>query len=189
MGVDFRVAEAVDFDVADLWRGAEEVFQAEPRVLGGQVTARNQHGRSSRHTQPPCEQELASSSPSLSGRVGVKRFQTAPSRRSDVGCHSQGPRFSSGSALGPSHDGIRRMRRTNLPTRPCRKTYGRHKELETDSPHPSSLRGHRSTGRRNSGFLLLCFYCAQLAVRFPVMWPQLLLWSNETRCHPPTCDA
>jgi hypothetical protein len=33
---------------------------------------------------------------------------------------SQGPRFSSGSALGPSHDGIRRMRRTNLPTRPCR---------------------------------------------------------------------
>ncbi len=69
-----------------------------------------------------------SSTPSLSGRVGVKRFQTAPSRRSDVGCHSQGPRFSSGSALGPSHDGIRRMRRTNLPTRPCRKTYGRHKE-------------------------------------------------------------
>ena len=53
MGVDFRVAEAVDFDVADLWRGAEEVFQAEPRVLGGQVTARNQHGRSSRYTQPP----------------------------------------------------------------------------------------------------------------------------------------
>ena len=38
MGVDFRVAEAVDFDAADLWRGAEEVFQAEPRVLGGQVT-------------------------------------------------------------------------------------------------------------------------------------------------------
>jgi hypothetical protein len=42
--------------------------------------------------------------------------------------HSQGPRFSSGSALGPSHDGIRRMRRTNLPRRPCRKTYGRHKD-------------------------------------------------------------
>jgi hypothetical protein len=48
--------------------------------------------------------------------------------RSDVGCHSQGPRFSSGSALGPSHDGIRRMRRTNLQRRPCRKTYGRHKD-------------------------------------------------------------
>jgi len=42
--------------------------------------------------------------------------------------HSQGARFSSGSALGPSHDGIRRMRRTNLPTRPCRKTYGRHRD-------------------------------------------------------------
>jgi hypothetical protein len=23
----------------------------------------------------------------------------------------------------------------------------------------------------------------------PVMWPQLLPWSSETRCHPPTCDA
>jgi hypothetical protein len=49
-------------------------------------------------------------------------------RRSGVGCSSQGPRFSSGSALGPSHDGIRRMRRTNLRRRPCRKTYGRHKD-------------------------------------------------------------
>ena len=49
-------------------------------------------------------------------------------RRSGVGCHSQGPRFSSGSALWPSHDGIRRMRRTNLLTRPCRKTYGRNKD-------------------------------------------------------------
>src|SRR6266568_5024696 len=48
-------------------------------------------------------------------------------RRSGVGCHSQDPRFSSGSALWPSHDGIRRMRRTNLPRRPC-KTYGRHKD-------------------------------------------------------------
>ena len=42
--------------------------------------------------------------------------------------HSQGPRFSSGSALGPSHDGIRRMRRTNLQRRPCHKTYGRHQD-------------------------------------------------------------
>jgi len=49
-------------------------------------------------------------------------------RRSDVGSHSQGPRFSSGSALGPSHDGIRRMRRTNLQRRPCHKTYGRHQD-------------------------------------------------------------
>src|SRR6516162_1230488 len=46
-----------------------------------------------------------SSSPSLSGRVGVKHFQTAPSIW--CRCHSQGPRFSSGSALWPSHDGIR----------------------------------------------------------------------------------
>jgi hypothetical protein len=41
---------------------------------------------------------------------------------------SQGARFSSGSALGPSHDGITRMRRTNLRRRPCRKTSGRHKD-------------------------------------------------------------
>src|SRR5258708_22904590 len=72
-----------------------------------------------------------------SGRVGVNRVETATSRRSDVGCHSQGPRFSSGSALGPSHDGIRRMRRTNLPTRPCRKTYGMHKDSKrTRLIHP-----------------------------------------------------
>jgi hypothetical protein len=67
-----------------------------------------------------------SSSPSLSGRVGVKHFQTAPSIW--CRCHSQGPRFSSGSALWPSHDGIRRMQRTNLQRRPCRKTYGRHQD-------------------------------------------------------------
>src|SRR3979411_3364016 len=48
--------------------------------------------------------------------------------------HSQGARFSSGSALGPSHDGIRRMRRTNLPTRPCRKTYGRHRDSKRNRP-------------------------------------------------------
>jgi hypothetical protein len=45
-----------------------------------------------------------------------------------------GPRFSSGSAPGPSHDGIRRMRRTNLQRRPCRKTYGRHKDSKRTRP-------------------------------------------------------
>jgi hypothetical protein len=33
MGVDFRVAEAVDSIAADLWRSAEEMLQADPRVL------------------------------------------------------------------------------------------------------------------------------------------------------------
>jgi hypothetical protein len=80
--------------------------------------------------------------------------------------HLQGPRFSSGSALWPSHDGIRRMRWTNLTIRPCRKSYGRHKDSKRTRLHPSSLRGHRSTDRRNSRFLLLCFYCAQLAERY-----------------------
>jgi hypothetical protein len=41
---------------------------------------------------------------------------------------SQGAPFSSGSALGPSHDGITRMRRTNLRRGPYRKTSGRHKD-------------------------------------------------------------
>jgi hypothetical protein len=67
-------------------------------------------------------------------------------RRSDVGCHSQGPRFSSGSALGPSHDGIRRMRRTNLQRRPCRKTYGGHQDSKrTRLIHrPAGTSLHRS---------------------------------------------
>jgi hypothetical protein len=66
-------------------------------------------------------------SASLSGRVGVKRFSDC-SVDPVWDVHSQGARFSSGSALGPSHDGITRMRRTNLRRRPCRKTSGRHKD-------------------------------------------------------------
>jgi hypothetical protein len=60
--------------------------------------------------------------------------------------HSQGPCFSSGSALGPSHDGIRRMRRTNLQRRPCRKTYGSHKDSKrTRLIHrPCGTSRHRS---------------------------------------------
>ena len=57
-----------------------------------------------------------------------------------------GPRFSSGSALGPSHDGIRRMRRTNLQRRPCHKTYGRHQDSKrTRLIHrPAGTSLHRS---------------------------------------------
>ena len=61
-------------------------------------------------------------------RGGLVSSAFRPLRRCGVGCHSQGPRFSSGSTLWPSHDGIRRMRRTNLPRRPCRETCGRHKD-------------------------------------------------------------
>ncbi len=55
-------------------------------------------------------------------------------------CRSQGSGFSSGSALRPSHDGIRRMRRNDLgDVLAVRLTEGtRH---STNSPHPSSLRG------------------------------------------------
>jgi hypothetical protein len=90
-------------------------------------------------------------------------------RRSGVGCHSQDPRFSSGSALWPSHDGIRRMRRTNLPRRPCRKTYGRHK----DSKRTRLI--HRPCGDIAPPvggihvFSCRVFYCAQLAVRYDMM--------------------
>jgi len=82
--------------------------------------------------------------PSLLGRVGVKRF-------SDFSIDSvlisvAGPRFSSGSALRPSHDGIRRLGWNDLlNVLAVRQTAGtRHK---TDSPQPSSLRRtslHRS---------------------------------------------
>jgi len=64
------------------------------------------------------------------------------------------PRFSSGSALWPSHDGIRRMRRTNLTIRPCRKTYGRHQDSKRTRLIHRPLRGHRSTGSAEFSFLL-----------------------------------
>ncbi len=99
---------------------------------------------------------------SLSGRVGVKRFQTAPSilvfdatRRILASLrdrHFGPPMMGSGGCGGP----ISRYVLTVRATAGIR--------LETDSPHPSSLRGHRSTDRRNSGFLLV-FYCAHLAMR------------------------
>jgi hypothetical protein len=34
MGVDFRVAEAVDFDVADLWRVPKKFFKQNPAYWG-----------------------------------------------------------------------------------------------------------------------------------------------------------
>ena len=145
------------------------------RELRAPSTERLSVRRSGLH-QP--SQPLTNMSASLSGRVGVKHFQTAPSIW--CRCHSQGPRFSSGSALWPSHDGIRRMRRTNLQRRPCRKTYGRHQ----DSKRVASsivLRGHRSTGRRNSGFLHV-FYCAQLAVRYGMMSVTNVHWRHGRSC-------
>src|SRR5919201_96807 len=71
-------------------------------------------------------------------------------------------RFSSGSALWPCHDGIRRMRRTNLTTRPCRKTYGRHQDSKrTRLIHRPC--GDRSTGSAEFSFLLslLCRFCCR----------------------------
>jgi hypothetical protein len=105
---------------------------------------------------------FGSSNPSLSGRVGVKRFQTAPSiwfemftRRvlaSLRDWHFGPPMMGSGGCGGPISRYVLAVRATAGI------------RLETDSPHPSSLRGHRSTDRRNSGFLLV-FYCAHLAMR------------------------
>jgi hypothetical protein len=165
-------------------------------------------------------------------------------RRSWFRCHSQGPRFLRDRHFGPPMMGLGGcggpISRYVLAVRA---TAGI--RLETDSPHPSSLRGHRSTDRRNSGFLLV-FYCAHLAMRrrhderhkcastdgrscllgraersspkaaqrratgagldgeradrahpcgcdahhhLTLTPPQLLPWSSETQCHPPTCDA
>src|SRR5438132_14255697 len=58
----------------------------------------------------------------------------------------------------PSHDGIRRMRRTNLGQRARPQTWGSTRNT-TDSPHPSSLRGHRSADRRNSPFSCRLLFC------------------------------
>jgi hypothetical protein len=78
--------------------------------------------------------------------------------RSWFRCHSQGPRFSSGSALWPSHDGIRRMRWTNLTIRPCRKSYGRYQTRNglASSIVPAGTSFHRSAEFRFSPRVLLC---------------------------------
>jgi hypothetical protein len=99
---------------------------------------------------------------SLSGRVGVKHFQTARSilvfdatRRVLASLrdrHFGPPMMGLGGCGGPISRYVLAVRATAGI------------RLETDSPHPSSLRGHRSTDRRNSGFLLV-FYCAHLAMR------------------------
>jgi hypothetical protein len=103
-----------------------------------------------------------STRPSLSGRVGVKHFQTARSilvfdatRRVLASLrdrHFGPPMMGLGGCGGPISRYVLAVRATAGI------------RLETDSPHPSSLRGHRSTDRRNSGFLLV-FYCAHLAMR------------------------
>jgi hypothetical protein len=80
--------------------------------------------------------------------------------------HSQGPRFSSGLELGPSHDGIRRMRRTNLPTRPCRKTYGgRHKDSKRTRLIHRPCRDIAPPVGGIRGFSVVLYY-AQLGVRY-----------------------
>src|SRR2546430_10663770 len=88
---------------------------------------------------------------SLSGRVGVKRFQTAPSilvLMSLAGIlaslrdrHSGPPMMGSEGCGGPISRYVLAIRRQAS-------------RLETDSPHPSSLRGHRSTGSAEFSFLL-----------------------------------
>src|SRR4051794_3568304 len=91
----------------------------------------------------PCARPTHPVAPLL-GRVVVKRFQTFPI--DPVGRRSQGPRFSSGSALRPSHDGIRRMRWNDLSYVVAVRSTARTSD-RTDSPQPSSLRGtslHRS---------------------------------------------
>jgi hypothetical protein len=61
-----------------------------------------------------------------------------------VGCSLAGSSLLFGIGLRPSHDGIRRMRRTNLPTRPCRKAYGRHRDSKRTRLIHRPCGGHRS---------------------------------------------
>ena len=100
---------------------------------------------------------------SFSNRGGLVSIAFRLLGRSDVGCHSQvlaslrdrhlgPPMMGSGGCGGPIYRGVLAIRLTA--------------GIRTRNGLASSivLRGHRSTGRRNSRFS--CFYCAQLAVRY-----------------------
>src|SRR5256884_9231936 len=102
------------------------------------------------------------SSASLSGRVGVKRFQTAPSilvfdatRRVLASLrdrHFGPPMMGLGGCGGPISRYVLAVRATAGI------------RLETDSPNPSYLRGNSSPVRRNTGFFHAVYY-GPLAIR------------------------
>jgi hypothetical protein len=108
---------------------------------------------------------FAGSNPSLSGRVGVKRFQTAPSILGSIlpagsiaslrDRHLGPPMMGSGGCGGPIYRGILAVKLTA--------------GIRIRNGLASSIvpAGHRSTGRRNSVFS--CRYCARLAVRHDMM--------------------
>ena len=129
-----------------------------------------------------------SSSPSLSGRVGVKRFQAAPSIWCGMSLAGSSllfgigiwafPMMGSGGCGGP-------ISRRVLAVRLTAGIGIRNGLASSIVPAGTSL--HRSAEFRFSPVVfLLCTTRCEIS---RVIWPQLLLWSNETRCHPPTCDA
>jgi hypothetical protein len=81
---------------------------------------------------------------------GVKHFQTTTAQ---VSMSLAGSRFSSESAPGPFHYGVRRRGGTIFQSAlPSERTAG--SSGHTNSPHPSSREGQHSTARWSSSFLL-----------------------------------
>jgi hypothetical protein len=83
-------------------------------------------------------------------RFKVKRFRAVLPLRCLMSL--AGPCFSSGSALWLSHDGIRRMRRSNL-LRVLIAQNAIDTSAHANSPHPSSREGRLSTGWRKLVYL------------------------------------
>ena len=89
-------------------------------------------------------------SASLIGRLGSSTFRLSTTAAS---MSLTGSCFSSESAPGPFHHGIRRRGGTIFwSALPSRVTVG--PSRHTNSPHPSSREGHHSTARWSSGVLL-----------------------------------
>jgi hypothetical protein len=115
----------------------------------------------------------------------VKRFQTFHSYGVDV-AHGLVLLFGIGAGAFPSWDS--RTRRNNLlGGLAVRRTAG--PSDQTNSPHPSSRKGHHSTTWWSSRFLLsgLILHCHAAAA--VMLLPRLVPGSSGTRCRQPRCGA
>src|SRR6266480_6238370 len=113
----------------------------------------------------------------------VKRFQTFHSYGVDV-AHGLVLLFGIGAGAFPSWDS--RTRRNNLlGGLAVRRTAG--PSDQTNSPHPSSRKGHHSTTWWSSRFLLsgLILHCHAAAA--VMLLPRLVPGSSGTRCRQPRC--
>src|SRR5262245_62521976 len=111
---------------------------------------------------------------------GVKRFQTIPRYSVDV-ARGLVLLFGIGTRALPSWDS--KTRWNNLyHGLAVRRTAG--PSGHANSPHPSSRKGHHSTARWGSIFLLL-----DLILHGFMLLPRLVSGSSGTRCRQPICGA